>query len=400
MKKVLALVLAVIMVCTMAFAVKVTGVTTAPETTSANVNAAYREITPGEAIVFTRTELGVAENGVMNKDGTFAPEKNNVEVVLDKGSELVASKGWVKAELNGQLDYYYVITTKASDTAVLDDTADIIINKVVVTKYGIDGSSTTSFAKKDTDGTMKYMAFDKSLVVSTGMNELKNITDKDFVKIDTELNNWQFYLVFNYGRHYDKDNATLKASATTVYGTTGLTTDTVLYPVQKGEKVTEKSAILVVTEETDSNSYAELKVGSKVYFVKVADYEINEKVQNDLYAKDATLTSIIAAETVVPATVEVNIAVNNAKEGYSLYMINADGSLKNLNAKIDDNGVLRAAAKVTGPVVLSDKALTASAGTTTGTTTNPGTGANDVVGVAAALAVVALVSGAAISLKK
>ena len=36
----------------------------------------------------------------------------------------------------------------------------------------------------------------------------------------------------------------------------------------------------------------------------------------------------------------------------------------------------------------------------TGTTTNPGTGANDVVGVAAALAVVALVSGAAISLKK
>ena len=37
---------------------------------------------------------------------------------------------------------------------------------------------------------------------------------------------------------------------------------------------------------------------------------------------------------------------------------------------------------------------------TTGSTTNPGTGANDVVGVAAALAVVALVSGAAISLKK
>ena len=36
----------------------------------------------------------------------------------------------------------------------------------------------------------------------------------------------------------------------------------------------------------------------------------------------------------------------------------------------------------------------------TGSTTNPGTGANDVVGVAAALAVVALVSGAAISLKK
>ena len=45
MKKVLALVLAVIMVCTMAFAVKVTGVTTAPETTSANVNAALFRVT-------------------------------------------------------------------------------------------------------------------------------------------------------------------------------------------------------------------------------------------------------------------------------------------------------------------------------------------------------------------
>ena len=220
MKKVLALVLAVIMVCTMAFAVKVTGVTTAPETTSANVNAAYREITPGEAIVFTRLELGLdGSNAVLNKDGTFAPEKNKVEIAFDKGSELIASKGWVKAELGGTLDYYYVITTKASDTAVLDDTADIIINKVVVTKYGYDGDTTTKFAKKDTDGTtMLYMAFDKTLIDNTGVNGVKEITDKDFVKLDTKLNNWQFYLVFNYGRHYDKDNATLKASATTVYG--------------------------------------------------------------------------------------------------------------------------------------------------------------------------------------
>ena len=401
MKKVLALVLAVIMVCTMAMAVGVTGVTTAPETTSANVNAAYREITPGEAIVFTRTELGLDGNkAVLNKDGTFAPEKNKVDVALDKGSELIASKGWVKAELKGVLDYYYVITTKASDTAILDDTADIIISKVVVTKYGYDGDTTTRFAKKDTDGTtMLYLAFDKSLVGTTGMNELNNLTDKGFVKIDTTLNAWQFYSVFNYGRHYDKDDATLKASATEVYNTTGLTTDTVLYPVQKGGKVTEKSATLIVTNETDSNSYAELKVGSKVYFVKVADFEINEKVQNDLYAKDATLTTVIEKDTVVPHGVNVEIAVNNAKEGYSMYVINADGSLKNLNAKIDDNGVLRATAKVTGPVVLSDKPLTAAtpAGSTT---TNPGTGANDVVGVAAALAVVALVSGAAISLKK
>ena len=59
-----------------------------------------------------------------------------------------------------------------------------------------------------------------------------------------------------------------------------------------------------------------------------------------------------------------------------------------------------ASAKLDGVVILSDKALTTAATAGSGSTTNPGTGANDVVGVAAALAVVALVSGAAISLKK
>ena len=83
-----------------------------------------------------------------------------------------------------------------------------------------------------------------------------------------------------------------------------------------------------------------------------------------------------------------------------MYMVHADGSVVDVGAKFDSNGVLVATAKITGPVYTADGALTAIAAGTTGTTTNPGTGANDVVGVAAALAVVALVSGAAISLKK
>ena len=102
--------------------------------------------------------------------------------------------------------------------------------------------------------------------------------------------------------------------------------------------------------------------------------------------------------TIVPNAV-VDVVVNNAKEGSKLYMVTSAG-LVDLGAKFDDNGVLKATVKVTGPIIMSDKALTAATTTPAGTTTNPGTGANDVVGVAAALAVVALVSGAAISLKK
>ena len=115
--------------------------------------------------------------------------------------------------------------------------------------------------------------------------------------------------------------------------------------------------------------------------------------------------NVIAKEVNIIATLEgvvpnaaVKLTVEKAPEGAKMYVVNADGSVKDLGAKFDSNGILTATAVVTGPVIVTDGALTATG--TTGTTTNPGTGANDVVGVAAALAVVALVSGAAISLKK
>ena len=405
MKKVLALVLAVIMVCTMAMAVGVTGVTTAPDTTLTAENPAYRVIVPGEAIVFTRGELKLDNaNAVLNKDNTFAPEKNKVEITFDKGSDLVASQGWVKVKDNSGVDYKYVIVTKANDNAILDDTADIIISKITVTKYGFDGSAVYSFAKKLADGTMTYTINDINYVG----NDIKDMAAANLSKValDKCPADNGFVLVFNYGRHFDKDLAATKltASATNAYDESYLAANSIgntLYQVVKSDNVKEKVAYFETASMTGSYAYSELKIGAKVYFVSVPDYEINEKVEDELYNKTAAYETVIAAGAVVPNGTNVEISVDEAKEGYSLYMIAADGSLKNLNAKIDDNGVLRATAKVTGPVILTDKAL-AVAGTTTtpGTTTNPGTGANDVVGVAAALAVVALVSGAAISLKK
>ena len=93
--------------------------------------------------------------------------------------------------------------------------------------------------------------------------------------------------------------------------------------------------------------------------------------------------------------------VENAKASYNAYAIKGDGSVTKLAATLDD-GVLTFTMPAFSYVVVVDGTLatTATEPTTPGTTTNPGTGANDVVGVAAALAVVALVSGAAISLKK
>ena len=96
-------------------------------------------------------------------------------------------------------------------------------------------------------------------------------------------------------------------------------------------------------------------------------------------------------------------------------MVREDGSLLDLKAKFDANtGLMSFGGTLTGPVIVTDKALAASSITVapgngsssgsgsngSGSSQNPSTGANDIVGVAAALLVITGVSAAAISLKK
>lgn len=76
-----------------------------------------------------------------------------------------------------------------------------------------------------------------------------------------------------------------------------------------------------------------------------------------------------------------------------------DGKLTNINAKWDDDeGCFILKTRTLGGYVFSDKKLNVAAADAS--TNNPDTGANDVVGIATALAAVALVSAAAVSLKK
>ena len=73
-----------------------------------------------------------------------------------------------------------------------------------------------------------------------------------------------------------------------------------------------------------------------------------------------------------------------------------DGKLTNEVKWDDDEGCFVLKTRTLGSYVFSDKALSF----TTTSPSNPDTGANDVVGIATALAAVALVSAAAVSLKK
>ena len=383
MKKVLALVLAVIMVCTMAMAVTVgkPGAYT-PGSAAAVTPAGFQVITPGESIVFTVEELYSVEGtdkAYYNTDGKFVPAKNTVTVTFAAGSNLIASQGWVETEKDV---YKYVIATKENDTAALDNKADIVISKIVTKAWGVnDPINTYEFAKKD-----------KYLICGTGMAEagLNNASydAQNYAKEITDTANFMFYMAFDYGRQ--ADNTTIVAGTKNA----AIVAD-VLYTVKEGAAVTDKAYAWSVTQG-DCTLARDLKVGETLYFNTIGAYEPTTAIQKDIWAKEASITKMIES-TIVPNAV-VDVVVNNAKEGSKLYMVTSAG-LVDLGAKFDDNGVLKATVKVTGPIIMSDKALTA-ATTTPGTTTNPGTGANDVVGVAAALAVVALVSGAAISLKK
>ena len=372
MKKVLALVLAVIMVCTMAFAISVggTGTTTAPT----NLEGKFVSVAPGQSIYFTVKELDSSSSTGLTVSVANAADaaKYKVSVKLASGADKIASQGWAKDSSGA---WVYALVTKYDETTVLDDAADIVIDSVVVTKVGT--ALTNTFEYVNTKG--------EYLTVNGTYAKLAN-ADKDNKHVSA----------FDFGR------------ATADLHTTGSvpTASTILYTVKKakaGDPASMKVAISGTSVGNNGNVIASytLKVGEKVIFSDVPAFNLTtsltSELQSEIITKDANVVPVLHSE-VVPNKA-IKITVDNQKEGY-LYMVGADGKLTNLNAKFDDNKVLTATAKVTGPVVYSNVALSAVNVTTTGSTTNPGTGANDVVGVAAALAVVALVSGAAISLKK
>ena len=156
MKKVLALVLAVVMVCTMAFAVTTTGTiyTTITPSSEAGYELAESDpaLTPGSSIFFTADELFT--NGYYTEtvkyNGTeipkFVPENNKVTVTFSRGGDLVASQGWVRISrgeteaADGEPltvnDYRYVVTLKNSDTKVADGKADIAFSKITAKATG------------------------------------------------------------------------------------------------------------------------------------------------------------------------------------------------------------------------------------------------------------------------
>ena len=360
MKKVLALVLAVVMVCTMAMAfTPTTSVVDQSGTPATTASDTYVPIEPGETLV-------VKFNGasINTKDGKFDADKNTVAVTFTKGAEWVASKGWVEvtaATANsvtvGTKNYEYQITLKQDYTKALDTkVCDLSISKITLRA---DGYDTQTIFEETKDVKCAYAVGYKTADIDVTFNADGELT------APTALVDGTIYTIKSIT---DNGKSVSTASAAKVY-----TID--------GQKMT---------------ATMDLNVGQKILYVKNGvDFATTDKGYT---GNNVVGNSFNQFNT--PVKVVLNQGETNAEKVYNVYAKDLTGKITKLAATLD-RGVLTFKVPALSTFIVTTDSVTATATETTpGTTTNPGTGANDVVGVAAALAVVALVSGAAISLKK
>ena len=360
MKKVLALVLAVIMVCTMAMAVQVVapdasavGSSTIPalkesdptETYGVEIDPAYYVVSGFENNVFTASNV------------TLAKTNNAVYVVvptLDKA-------------LDGEADFTFTGTIKIADK---NNAGTYVIlgiknGKLVATEGKKAGVTMSDDDLTRWNATVSNKISEK---YDIGFNTYVLTSDEELANAITGLvagNNYGSWFIATKALTYTANNVTVKVPAKTVF-----------------------------------------KMKAPATYTGTALDQV----------KDGNYTGF-AGLFVEGNGITMNFKVTPADNTHFYYAVDKDGNLYDLGAKLTESknvdgsaytGTVSASFGGTYQIVKFSKAMAtvgtvpgvAATPTTPGTTTNPGTGANDVVGVAAALAVVALVSGAAISLKK
>ena len=371
MKKVLALVLAVIMVCTMAMAVTTITITGSDGTI----------VVSGSDTVATAT---IANDKAIKSNTTYYLEvpEGFFKVLTDNGVNIGTKKYgevFTVSGLNGgfnaaDLSKYYV-PVKVEDKA-LDGVADATLGTFTIKKDANNYASFKVVGNKFVLEKLVVGSLDKTAAATlTGDLYSKydigyaaeEVTSSTSVMANNQYNTW-FHndsnkpISINLGEGW-----TLKVPAKTYFQ---FEQDAVTVPSSFGTgsalaSTTVKSHnAYSVTGATLIYKLAATNGSNDVYYA----YGLDSKIYN------AGLKFVIEKDAVGTETGYWTLETTE----YLYAIFTADKALATVGSAVE----------------------TTPATTGTGSTTNPGTGANDVVGVAAALAVVALVSGAAISLKK
>ena len=391
MKKVLALVLAVIMVCTMAMAVTIGGI--GYDVKDGAVTSNTYPVVPGGTKFFVN--MSKAEDTVKNhiyfdKDGKFVPSKNEVSISYAAGSELVAFSGWVKLA--------NVVDTDLSQ-GIVKETCE---KNPASYQYQI---ALKNDFTRTADGKSFDFAISKITFTATGWEPVTLWKATDANAVDDKA---------DVGYKVVGVNASATKGQIVSFNTTPGAINKILSIAETTDGTTINSATLAIAGEfgygytsTYANiyAYATLNKGSLVYVSAVDGLKTFATGENGDEGYLGNNVAVIRNVYNMPMTgVLEQTEGAKATTVYNVYAKGMDGKISSVAATLK-NGVLTFNVPALSTVIITPDTLTVTAtvaGTTTetGTTTNPGTGANDVVGVAAALAVVALVSGAAISLKK
>ena len=375
MKKVLALVLAVIMVCTMAMAITIVDGSTVTVINSAGFNGgtvALNNATPDDNGYYY-VQLGdnifsylyEAVYGTGNYSAVAAKNSKNFKVTLNASG----------AEFVFDTDGHGYIRFKEVDKP-LDKKADISLTSLEV-RLVAAGAGTSYFTVAAKDG---ELVVTKYVVKGNTWFDGTDVTSKAPAGVTAAT--------FEVNQ---------KAAYDVGYTPNELNTDG---GCEWGWNVGKKAVTITLTnsnvDATDTTVIGSVKVAKDEYLNVTKQL----KVADSITAADKAIAKVKDAHAIgyyggLSVSKDASWTIDQGDNVY-LYTVNADGTFSASAFKfVDGKGWTLTAKEMPLTVVTNVKMATVA-----GTTTNPGTGANDVVGVAAALAVVALVSGAAISLKK
>ena len=376
MKKVLALVLAVIMVCTMAMAVTINAVTPTP------VDGSDGEI--GEILLTSLKEKYV----LVLDDEFFAPlQPEEAEDALDITKDNFVVTANVKGNFvefeDGTKAYAFDV---ANVDKALDGKVDFAITSLKISLVGSRNSYVTYEAK---DG--KLVATEYKLGgLAQGKDAIKDINDS----ID-------FFSAYDVGYETNDDMDNIQTS----WNDTESPRWNMFNKDLKDYVVIDEYGLTVTLTGVAKNTPFKV-IETEVELTAAGERALDKNFANNGDPDGGIFTEFALEMTAGKATIEIE-----ADEDVYIYTYDKNGKVTDAGFKFVvekdprtgvETGTWTLTTNSLGALIITDGPLTASAAGTTegGTTTNPGTGANDVVGVAAALAVVALVSGAAISLKK
>lgn len=278
------------------------------------------------------------------------------------------------------------------------------------------------------DGEVKDINKENYSISTQSWDEGKSLIDS--VEIDDEEEELVITLKPDYKSKEDKtlkgtiklrEKGTSKYVTLTIDATVGYAQGQIIInaagDVSLSTSGVESDTVYTVISESNNHPYGTLTFSADSAEVEVRVYEDDvyylgysvSPIKSVLQANadsDAEI-SFLTFEGAPTFTANATVTFYDLEEDGHVYEMK-DGKLVETSATWDEDAsafVLKS--KTLGSYVLSDKALknvssssSDSGSSSNGSVTNPDTGANDVIGVAAALGIVALISAAAVSMKK